>query len=143
MKRFAAFCLATLALALPSSAQDYCSSLAISSVADDVRPYQTVTIAVEKSIPDAPVFLVVGPTLGKTTISLRGQGSLILDLASPYRTYLFGAADAQGDLSRSVIVPINRGLTLHAQAVSVLMTRNPSGKRMIETCTSNPVTFEL
>ena len=143
MKRFAAFCLASLALALPSSAQDYCSSLAITTVPDDVRPYQTVTIAVEKSIPDAPVFLVVGPTLGKTTIPLRGQGSLILDLASPYRTYLLGVTDAEGGLSRSVVATTNRDITLHAQAVTVLMTRNPSGKRMVETCTSNPVTFDL
>lgn len=143
MKRFSALCLAALALVLPTSAQGKCSSLAVTALADDVRPYQTVTIDVAASLPGAPVYLAVGPTPGKTKIDLRNLGVFVLELDLPFRTLLLGTADGDGNLSRSVTVKSPLGLTLHAQAVGLQLRRNPAGRPTADICVSNAVSFDL
>jgi hypothetical protein len=142
MKLLSAICL-VLATALPASAQDACSTLEVTSAIHPVRPLQTVTIEVEGSLPNAPVFLVVGETLGQTKVDLRALGVVMLDLEQPFQTYPLGLTDGAGNLQRSTTIPSDLGLVFHAQAVSLKLRRNAGGKPMADVCVSNVTTFEL
>jgi len=142
MKLLSTICL-VLAAALPISAQETCSSLEITPTVHPVRPLQTVTIELEGSLPNSPVFLLVGETLGQTKVDLRALGIVMLDLEQPFQNYQLGLTDGTGNLARSVTIPSDLGLALHAQAVGLKLRRNPGGKPMADVCVSNVVSFEL
>ncbi|HEX6882394.1 MAG TPA: hypothetical protein VF530_03375 [Planctomycetota bacterium] len=142
MKLLSALCL-VVAAALPASAQESCSSLEVTSAVNPVRPFQTVTIDLEGSLPNSPVFLLVGETLGQTRIDLRALGVVMLDLEQPFQSFQIGLTDGTGGLTRTVTIPSDLGLALHAQAVGLKLRRNAGGKPMADICVSNVASFEL
>jgi len=135
--------LAGVLLALPGLAQGDCSSLSITATPDPVLPKQTVDLALTGTLPNAPVLLALGSTLGTTTIRMRPYGTFTLDLQRPFSTQLLGFGDVNGDLSRSYTVPSSLLLTMNAQAVGMGLSTNPGGKPVGSFCISNAVTFDL
>ena len=102
------------AFAAPTSAQ--CSTFDIDSQPDPSGMFQTVSWSVDGSSPMAPTFLVLGETLGTTSVALLDD-TLDLGLASPFIVVPVGVTDATGALSASFDLPPDLGLTLYGQSV--------------------------
>ncbi len=142
-KRLGSTLLAILLFSLDVSAQSDCSSLSIKAGDDSALPHQLVTVTVAGSPAKAPVFLVTGPTPGKTTLDLPPLGTLVIGLDRPFATRFLGLADAKGGLVRSFLVPSSIDLTLYGQSVGIEVSRDRGAPPKRVFCTSNVASVDL
>ena len=124
------------------------------STSGTLAPGSTFSIDLSDSLPNAMTFLVVGQTMGSTTISFGPIAGFTLDLDAPFIPLPMGMTDMNGDVSLSVdipgMVPSLPMLTIHGQAVSIDfgfggggMGGGGMGLPMINTCVSNLITVNI
>jgi hypothetical protein len=128
---------ALLALASLASAQD-CGVLAITGSGASGTSLQ---VDVSGATANGFALIVVGETLGSTSVPLPLGGSLSLGLATPYFPIPVGVVDAAGAATLSVPIPDLMGyqISLNAQAV-VISIAIPFG---LNACASNVVGFTI
>jgi hypothetical protein len=128
---------ALLALASFASAQD-CGVLAITGSGASGT---TLQVDVSGATTNGFALILVGETLGTTSVPLPMGGSLSLGLATPYFPIPVGVIDAAGAATLSVPIPDLMGyqISLNAQA-AVISFAFPAG---LSVCASNVVGFTI
>ena len=126
------------ALAGVASAQS-CGSLAVTGSG---APGTSLQIAVSGAHTGDFVILVIGDTLGTTSVPLPMGGALVLGLATPFLPAPMGVADAAGAASLTIPLPamLPAPTSLHAQAAQIGISLMPFG---LTACASNVADFTI
>jgi hypothetical protein len=129
---------ALLSLTSMATAQA-CGSLAIVGTG---APGTIMQVDVTGAQAGGVAMLVIGDTLGSTTLPLPLGGSLILGLAEPFFPLPVGEIDAAGAATTSIQLPSVLGpqILLNAQAVVFGFSLMPFG---FSACASNLVPFTI
>lgn len=137
MKLLSSLVLSAL-LCAPLAAQA-CSDLSVSGGS----PGTNLDFALTGAPANAPSLLVIGTTLGSTTINL-GPVSFDLGLASPFFGLPLGMTDGNGSAGLSIPMPTQGipGLDLNAQAVTIGFTIG-RGMPTLSVCTSDVESFHI
>lgn len=106
-------------------------------------PGTSVELALTGSTPDAIAVLVIGDTLGTTTIATP-FATLELGIAMPFIPVPIGMTDENGDASLTIDVPANvtQGVDLFGQGVAIEFSVGPMGPSL-DFCVSNTEGFHL
>ncbi|MCA8952589.1 MAG: hypothetical protein KDE27_23960 [Planctomycetes bacterium] len=106
-------------------------------------PGTTVDLTLTGSTPNALAILVVGDTLGTTSIATP-FATLVLGLESPFLPVPIGLTDGNGDASLTIDVPsaVTQGADLFGQGVAIDFSFGPTGPS-IAFCVSDTAAFHL
>ena len=133
--------LAALSLAaLTATATAQCGTL---TATGSGAPGTAIDLTLTGSTAMAPAFLVVGDTLGPTSIQIGALGTLDLGLEMPFIPVPLGMTDMNGDASLTIDVPatVPSTLDLHGQGVAVDFT--VMGGISLDFCVSNTAAFTI